>query len=195
MQVCSKIWNLCPHPRGCAHFAEFTTFFTWTCRNWEFRHHRSEVRIGNFNAKAWKNYRAHTAQSLALTKILQKIQENEHTPGKPGSATVISPNRYHHDCVWAQYIILSLILQQNIPRPPLFMLNKFCSKDSTILCCPTFLPCLFCSYCVKSSLEQKCCFYCFFCDFKKLPGLGVWESYSTQYSYVSNLDHVSFWWI
>ena len=26
-----------------------------------------------------KNYRAHSPQNLALTKILQKIQENEHT--------------------------------------------------------------------------------------------------------------------
>ena len=29
-----------------------------------------------------KNYRAQTPQNLALTKILQKTQENEHTPGQ-----------------------------------------------------------------------------------------------------------------
>ena len=61
---------------GCARFAEFLTFVTWTYTNLEFRHHKKWSLNRQFHCQSKNNYRAQTPQNLALTKMLQKFQEN-----------------------------------------------------------------------------------------------------------------------
>ena len=50
-------------------------FSMWTQRNWEFRRHRNEVWIGNFNVKAWKTTEHKLHKIWRSTKILHKFRK------------------------------------------------------------------------------------------------------------------------
>ena len=77
-QNCIKMKEIRPRggaSQGCARFAEISTFFKWTQRNWEFRRHRKWNMNRQFQCKSMKNYRAQTRQNLALTKIFQHFRK------------------------------------------------------------------------------------------------------------------------
>ena len=63
------------HVQRSACFPEYLTFFTWAWTNLEFRWHRKWSLNRQFQGKSMKNYRAHSPQNLALTKIVQKISK------------------------------------------------------------------------------------------------------------------------
>ena len=65
-----------PAPLVCS-FCWIFHIFTWTCRNWEFWHHRKWSLNRQYQCKSKKNYRAQTPQNLA------KFQENKHIPWIP----------------------------------------------------------------------------------------------------------------